>query len=609
MSVKSKTCVATVRQTLFGALIPFVVAGAAAGAPADSGAQPAGAPGTAKGFVRVNGAAVTVAHAVAVVAPDSFDPSKPVTLVLVTSTPIPGAAVTKAANRSDVYALVTQGAMVEIRESGHDVVIFHKALGEDRLRTGGRSEFDAANAARAKGNVQTFMSGDEEKFGFKVRYEIAFDAPIVKRLPLAAPTAEAPGPSTMPPARAKPAALPTSTPKTAAEARKWLEDASLPVGPTPSDALAFYLTLGNNLSAAAVRAYLVFGASAVKPGGLTKEYPLNALAVQCEGKAAAGEVAEMLLAAGANPNQMEPDGRKASPAMAAVICPDVLKAILTRKPNLEVVDANGLTAMHYALRFGKPRDVTATMVMEAGFPLAKWRTSLLEQVDDEGEALIKSFGSATPGARSGAVTTPATRSATTRATAAAIDWKAVGPYPSRSRAEAAKLLHRPGADNDPTEYMFDALRESEPQRLAVAIQAGADVRVAREGSLMSPLHFLAWQCEADDDPALQLSLVEQLLAAGADVKALDTTKETPLISAADDCSIGMVKALIAAGSPVSAVSSTGQTALRAAILDGRADVVEALIDAGVDPRKEPYNVNKFTGGNKAVEAALKRRRR
>lgn len=606
MSVITKTRVPSVVQTLVAALIALLVASDSAAGSREPASQGAGAPGPAKGFVRVNGGVVTVAHAVAVVAPDSYDPSKPVTLVLVTSTPLLSAAVTKAANRSDVYALVAQGAIVEIRESGHDVVIIHKALGKDRVRTGGQSEFDTANPARAKGSVQTFMPGDSEEFGFKVRYEIAFDAPIVKRLPLAAPTAETPGPSTKPSAPAKPAAMPTSTPKTAAEARKWLEAAGLPAGPTPSDALAFYLTLGNDLSAAAVRAYLVFGASATKPGALTKDYPLNALAVQCEGKAAAGEVAEMLLAAGAEPNQMEPDGRKASPAMAAVICPDVLKAILARKPNLDVVDANGLTAMHYALRFGKPRDVAAKMLMEAGFPLAKWRTSLLEQVDDDGEKLIRSFNGAAPGAKPAAAPP---RGTPTRTPPAAIDWKALGPYPSRSKAEAAKLLHKPGADNDPTESMFDALRESEPQRLAVAIQAGADVRVVREGSLMSPLHFLAWQCEADDDPALQLSLVEQLLAAGADVKVVDTTKETPLISAADDCTIGMVKALIAAGSPVSAVSSTGQTALKAAILDGRADVVEALIDAGVDPRKEPYNVNKFTGGNKAVEAALRRRRR
>lgn len=597
MSTAAKRGAVSVLSPLVAALALLILDGATRVATA----QTSRAPGTAKGFVRVNGVSLTVAHAVAVVAPDSFDPSVPVTLVLLTPTPIQSAIVEKAASRRDVYGLLAQGAIVEIRASGHDVVLFHKNLGKDTVRTGGQSEFDTADTARAKGTVQTFMPGDAELFGYKTRYELTFDAPIVKRLPLAAATA------TTTAATTKPAALPTTTPKTATEARQWLEAANLPYGPTPSDALAFYLTLGNDLSVAAVRAYLVFGAAAARPAGLTKEHPLNALAVQCEGKPAAGEVAEMLLAAGANPNQMEPDGRKASPAMAAVMCPDVLKAILARKPNLDVVDANGLTAMHYALRFGKPREVVARMVLDAGFPLAKWRASLVEYTSADDVRILESGRADAVPARG--TTSTSARATTTRTPPAPIDWKALGPYSARSKAEATKLLSRPGADNDPTEWMWDALRDAEPQRLAVAIQAGADVRAARPASGLTSLHYLAGQCEADDDAALQLAMVEQLLAAGADVHALDTTKDTALIAAADDCSIGMVRALIDAGSPLTAVSSTGSTALKAAILDGRADVVEALIDAGVDPRKEPYNANRLASGNKAVEAALRRRKR
>jgi ankyrin repeat protein len=249
------------------------------------------------------------------------------------------------------------------------------------------------------------------------------------------------------------------------------------------------------------------------------------------------------------------------------------------------------------------------MLMDAGFPLAKWRASLLEQVDDEGAAFITSFDGAATGARGAATVAPAPRTAAVRTTAAVIDWKALGPYPTRSRADAARLLHTPGADNDPTEYMWDALRESEPQRLAIALQAGADVRAVRTGSLMTALHYVAMQCDPGENAAEQLALVEQLLAAGADVKAVDVAKETPLIAAAGDCSIGMVRALITAGAPLSFVSTGGNTALKAAIVNGRADVIEALIDAGVDPRKEPYNAGRLASGDKAVEAALKRRRR
>ena len=71
-----------------------------------------------------------------------------------------------------------------------------------------------------------------------------------------------------------------------------------------------------------------------------------------------------------------------------------------------------------------------------------------------------------------------------------------------------------------------------------------------------------------------------------------------------------------AGSPLNTVqrsSSTplkdGNTALKLAILEGRADVVDVLLDAGVDPKKEAYNAGKLASGNKAVEAALKTKRK
>jgi len=64
----------------------------------------------------------------------------------------------------------------------------------------------------------------------------------------------------------------------------------------------------------------------------------------------------VLLQAGANVNAAEPNGRKATPAMAAVMCPALLKVILSRKPNLNLLDANEMTAMDYTIRVGKPRE-------------------------------------------------------------------------------------------------------------------------------------------------------------------------------------------------------------------------------------------------------------
>jgi hypothetical protein len=337
-------------------------------------------PGTAKGFVRVNGDPRTLSHSYGVTAPDSFDPSKAVRLVLVTATPIPAGALEKAADRNAIFQLVAEGAIVEIRETGHSVFIRHKALGGQQLNTGGESSFTPVVRGRISGDVRPFMSGDQDSFGYKVRYEIAFDAPMLRSLALGKSAAAPATPAPAQPPAARPTAGPA--PKTRAEAEKYL--ANLKVGTGPSG-LAFYLTLGNTISADVVRAYLLVGARADRPTAIG-DYPLSLLAVGCEGKAGAGEAAEVLLSAGADPNRAEPSGRKASPAMAAVICPDVLRAILARKPDLNVVDANDLTAMHYALMFGKPKDVTARMLRDAGFDLTRWRAALTDHFSAGSEA-------------------------------------------------------------------------------------------------------------------------------------------------------------------------------------------------------------------------------
>lgn len=67
--------------------------------------------------------------------------------------------------------------------------------------------------------------------------------------------------------------------------------------------------------------------------------------------------------------------------------------------------------------------------------------------------------------------------------------------------------------------------------------------------------------------------------------------------------------LIAAGTSPTAVSANRTTALFAAINASRVDVIDALLEAGVDPKKEPYDVGKFSAGNKPVQDALKRKRR
>jgi Ankyrin repeat len=192
----------------------------------------------------------------------------------------------------------------------------------------------------------------------------------------AVPDAQAPGAASAPAAKNRAPAGPA--PKSKAEAVKWLEAQDLFVGSNPNDGLVSYLTFKEAWSADVVRAYLLAGAVVTKAHSVVDGYALNTAAIMCEGKAAAAEIVKMLLDAGASPNQKDVDGPKATAPMLGVRCIEVLKVLLTAKPDLNIVDVRGFTVMHHALLYGKPPNVAARMVKDAGFDLARWTPSLKE---------------------------------------------------------------------------------------------------------------------------------------------------------------------------------------------------------------------------------------
>lgn len=280
--------------------------------------------------------------------------------------------------------------------------------------------------------------------------------------------------------------------------------------------------------------------------------------------------------------------------MEAVNCPDVLRAMLARPVDLSAVDPRGYTLMHHALASSEARTEAVRIVREAGFDVARWRASLNKEFryhTDLAE-LLDGASASTPG--------------TAPVPTAVVDWTALGPYPARSASEAARLLSRPGADVSVDDHLWDAIARRQPQRLALALQAGATIAQVSRGSRYTPLMTLADSCDGKQ-PDLQLSLAEQLIAARADTTAVSRNGSNALLMGAARCPIAVLRALIAAGTPVTAVDTTGNTAMKLAILEGRADVVTLLIDAGVDPRKEPYNAGRLASGNTAVQDALRRR--
>jgi pyruvate/2-oxoglutarate dehydrogenase complex dihydrolipoamide acyltransferase (E2) component len=386
--------------------------------------------------------------------------------------------------------------------------------------------------------------------------------------------------------------------RSANEAKAWLTSKGITAN---AGSMLAFLSGDDPASADVMRAYVALGLPLNGPGG-DELSPLTLVTRSCVGNPMSGATTAVLIAAGADPTLKAPDGNKETPLMDAVKCPAVLKAMLAKRPNLSSVDGRGYTVMHHALAAYETRAEATRLVREAGFDVERWRASLTKEfghVPNLNALLGRPAGPpvATP-PPAAPVAAPTTASVT-------IDWESVGPFPIRSKTEAAKLLSRPGAETTVQEHFWDGIRREQPQRLALALQAGADVRGLSD-TKATPLIELTEQCRGGKSEVLQ-SLADQLIAAKADPTGVNEIGRTALIEGAPACPIAILRALVAAGVPLNAVDKAGHTAMRRAISEGRVDLVNLLIDSGVDPRKEPYNANREAAGNKAMQDALRRR--
>jgi hypothetical protein len=383
--------------------------------------------------------------------------------------------------------------------------------------------------------------------------------------------------------------------RSANDAQQWLKSKGITAN---ADSMLAFLSGDDPSSADVMRAYVALGLPLNGPGG-DELSPLTLVTRSCVGNPMSAATTAVLIAAGADPTLKAPDGNKETPLMESVNCPAVLKAMLAKRPNLSSVDGRGYTLMHHALAANDTRDEATRLVRDAGFDVERWRASLIKEFKylPNLDALLGGAGK--PPVAAPPAAAPLTRSA------GAIDWEAVGPYPAHSKTEAAKLLSRPGADTSIQDHFWDGIRRQQPQRLALALQAGADIR-GLSSTRSTPLIELAERCDGGNPELLQ-SLADQLIAAKADPTGVDEIGRTALAAGAPTCPIGILRALIAAGVPLNVVGKGGDTAMRRAIGAGRVDVVNLLIDSGVDPRKEPYNANREATGNKAMQDALRRR--
>jgi ankyrin repeat protein len=374
---------------------------------------------------------------------------------------------------------------------------------------------------------------------------------------------------------------------TRAEAKKLIAEFGLP---ETFDGVLGILNTSMPEAPKLVEAYLVLGLRPDREityqadGGQTlTRYPLNYLLMFSCSDSTTATMAKLLLDAGADPNTTDPENDWAALAQAYA-CPDVIRVLLAapKKPDVNRVDRNGNTAMHYVATIGGDRQLESIrMLLDAGFDIARWRSTLVKEARHNPK-VVAALG------ESGRT-----------------DWKSLPPYSTRTAAEAKKMLERPGAATTIDEHMWDGITHREPLRLAMALQAGADIHQTRAVTGYPPLLLLADRCD-EKDAEIQTANAQLLIAAGADLKGIDSNGANALILAASHCPFGVVRALIDAGVSPHIRARNETTALRNAISEGRADVVAALLDAGVDPKKEPYNARALAAGNREIEALLKK---
>ncbi|GIK00362.1 hypothetical protein Aspvir_004385 [Aspergillus viridinutans] len=119
----------------------------------------------------------------------------------------------------------------------------------------------------------------------------------------------------------------------------------------------------------------------------------------------------------------------------------------------------------------------------------------------------------------------------------------------------------------------------------------------------TPLHFAAgerseWVEEKRED---ETALLKYLIAAGADINALTSTRESPLWYAVQADNLPAVRELLAGSTDIQLRNPYGETVLHEAAYRSSLAVVQMLVEAGVDVQARSKTMDLFcTAQQKAV---------
>lgn len=164
--------------------------------------------------------------------------------------------------------------------------------------------------------------------------------------------------------------------------------------------------------------------------------------------------------------------------------------------------------------------------------------------------------------------------------------------PSRQAQTGAKAPD-PGMATGPAAWI-EALSAARPASLERLIQAGHAPGGPLDGVGSQPLHVLlagpACQREVRPTPAGVAASIDVLLAAGADVNAVDQRGNSPLSLAVFACDRVVIEHLLQAGADAGHRNSRGLSILELT-LAGSAEAADALIEAGF--RLSPKEASEF----------------
>lgn len=152
--------------------------------PASASVAPAVVPaGTVSGFVRINGDALPLRYVYAFIAPDTMKDGVMVTLLMASSMAFRADALAAATTRRELTQLLVNGALLELTPAGgHAVFLRHGALRGQEIQADGDLSLTANTDTHVTGRMVTSSPGDERKLGFAIRFEITFDAPVIRTI-------------------------------------------------------------------------------------------------------------------------------------------------------------------------------------------------------------------------------------------------------------------------------------------------------------------------------------------------------------------------------------------------------------------------------------------